>query len=83
MRVNANTRKKVGDKTFYLRDGVWLDSEFKPEAKLPETALTFGGDEYFALVSREPELARFFALGERVVVIYKGRIYRVNAATTK
>ena len=69
---------KVGDKTFYMREGVWVDSEFKPEAKLPETVLEFGGDEYFALIKREPQLARFFALGERVVVVYKGRVYRVN-----
>ncbi|HVF43432.1 MAG TPA: VIT and VWA domain-containing protein [Pyrinomonadaceae bacterium] len=69
---------KVGDKTFYMRDGVWVDSEFKPESKLPETAVEFGGDEYFALIKREPQLARFFALGERVVVVYKGRVYRVN-----
>jgi Ca-activated chloride channel family protein len=75
--------RKVGDKTFYLRDGVWVDSEFKAEAKLPETALAFGSEEYFALVSREPELARFFALGERVVVVHKGHVYRVNAGATK
>jgi Ca-activated chloride channel family protein len=71
--------RKVGEKTFYLRDGVWVDAEFKAEAKLPETALDFGGDEYFALLKREPQLARFFSLGERVVVVYKGRVYRVNS----
>jgi len=72
--------RKVGAKTFYLREGVWTDAEFKPEARLPETALAFGSDEYFALARREPELARFLALGERVVVVFKGRVYRVNAA---
>jgi Ca-activated chloride channel family protein len=71
--------RKVGDKTFYMRDGVWTDSEFKQEAKLPETALEFGSDEYFALLRREPQLARFFSLGERVVVVYKGRVYRVSS----
>ncbi len=71
--------RKVGDKTFYLRDGVWTDAEFKADARLPETTLTFGSEEYFALAGREPQLARFFALGERVVVVFKGRVYRVNA----
>ena len=78
LRVETGAQK-VGDKTFYFRDGVWIDSEFKPEVKLPETALDFGGDEYFALIKREPQLARFFSLGERVVVVYKGRVYRVNS----
>ncbi|HJQ35016.1 MAG TPA: VIT and VWA domain-containing protein [Pyrinomonadaceae bacterium] len=71
--------RKVGEKTFYLRDDVWTDAEFKPESKLPETALEFGSDEYFALIKREPQLARFFSLGERVVVVYNGRVYRVTS----
>jgi Ca-activated chloride channel family protein len=71
--------RKVGEKTFYLRDGVWVDAEFKMEAKLPETTLEFGSEEYFALLKREPQLARYFSLGERVVVIYKGRVYKVSS----
>jgi Ca-activated chloride channel homolog len=76
--VSSAAVSKVGDKTFYMREGVWVDSEFKADAKLPETTLEFGGDEYFALIKREPQLARFFALGERVVVVYKGRVYKVG-----
>jgi hypothetical protein len=77
LRVETGAQK-VGDKTFYLREGVWIDSEFKAEAKLPETTLAFGSDEYFDLIKREPQLARFFSLGERVVVVYKGRVYKVS-----
>jgi Ca-activated chloride channel family protein len=73
--------RKVADKTFYLLDGVWTDADFKTDAKLPETTLVFGSDAYFELLQRERKLAEFFALGERVVVVYKGRVYRVNAAT--
>ena len=73
--------RKVADKTFYLRDEVWTDADFKTDAKLPETALVFGSDAYFELLKRERKLAEFFALGERVIVVYKGHVYRVNAAT--
>ncbi|MDQ3820877.1 MAG: hypothetical protein M3362_24770, partial [Acidobacteriota bacterium] len=73
--------RHVGNKTFYLRDGVWTDSEFKAEERKPETTLTFGSDEYFSLLQKEPRLAEYFSLGERVVVVYEGRVYRVNAAT--
>jgi Ca-activated chloride channel family protein len=72
--------RNVGGKTFYLRDDVWVDAEFKTEARLPETTLEFGSEAYFALLKREPRLAEFFALGERVVVVLDGRVYRVNAA---
>src|SRR3979409_934561 len=43
----ASAIKTAGGKTFYLRAGVWTDSEFKADAKLPETAVKFGSDEYF------------------------------------
>jgi Ca-activated chloride channel family protein len=78
---SASVVRSVSGKTFYLRDGVWTDSEFNAAARKTETALVFGSDEYFALLKREPRLAEFFALGERVVVVYDGRVYRVNAAT--
>ncbi len=84
-RIVANTSSSVvrnmSNKTFYLRNGVWNDAEFKQDTRLPETILTFGSDEYFALLKREPKLAEFFALGERVVVVFNKRVYRVNAAS--
>ncbi|HXQ72060.1 MAG TPA: VIT and VWA domain-containing protein [Pyrinomonadaceae bacterium] len=72
--------RRVGGKTFYLIDNVWTDSEFKAESNLPETALTFGSDEYFALLKQTPKLASFFSLGERVVVVFEGRVYRVSGS---
>ncbi|HKQ52278.1 MAG TPA: hypothetical protein VJT74_07925, partial [Pyrinomonadaceae bacterium] len=76
--TSSTVVRSVGSKTFYLRDGVWTDAEFKPEAGKPETKLTFGSDEYFAVLKRLPRLADYFALGERVIVVYDGRVYVVN-----
>ena len=75
---SANQIRQVAGKTFYLRDGVWTDSEFKAEAKLPVVKLKFAGDEYFDLIGREPKLAECFALGKRVVVVWKGKVYQVE-----
>ena len=71
--------KTVGGKTFYLRDGIWTDAEFKVGSKLPETTIKFGSDEYFMLLNQKPRLAEFFSLGEKVVVVLEGRIYRVTS----
>ena len=73
----AGNLKKVGAKTFYLENGVWIDSEFKEEAKLPEIKLKFAENEYFDVIAKEIELAQFFSLGEQVLVVWKGKIYRV------
>jgi Ca-activated chloride channel family protein len=79
IRVDGQTViKKVGVKTFYLENGVWVDAEFKEEAKMPETRLQFASGEHFDLIAKEKELAQFFALGEQVVVVWKGRVYRIT-----
>jgi hypothetical protein len=73
--------KTAARKTFYLREQVWTDADFKQDARLPETVVTFGSNEYFDLLKRERRLAEYFALGEQVVVVLDGRVYRVKAAT--
>jgi Ca-activated chloride channel family protein len=71
--------KTVGNKTFiYDESGIWTDTEFKPESKLPEVKLKFASDEFFKLIASEKELAQFFALGEEVIVVWKGRVYRIE-----
>jgi Ca-activated chloride channel homolog len=78
--AKSDAVRRVGGKTFYLDNGVWVDSEFKIETHLPETVLAFGSDEYFALLQQHSKLGSYFALGERVVVVFEGRVYRVNAS---
>jgi len=78
--ATSTIAKTTGGKTFYLREGVWTDAELKAKAKLPETAVKFGSDEYFELLKQKPGLGVFFSLGEKVVVVFEGRVYRVNAA---
>jgi Ca-activated chloride channel family protein len=77
---NKESVRNVRGKTFYLREGVWTDADYKADARLPETSVQFASEEYFALVRRAPALSEFFALGQKVVVVFDGRVYRVTAA---
>jgi hypothetical protein len=77
----TNAVRRLAGKTFYLIDNVWTDSEFKSESHLPETVVSFGSEEYFALLKQHPKLGSYFSLAERVLVVFEGRVYRVNAAT--
>jgi hypothetical protein len=78
--MSAAVVKRAGGKTFYLRRGVWTDAEFKADARLPETTVTFGSEEYFTLLKQKPALSQFFSLAEQLVVVLDGHVYRVNAA---
>ncbi len=76
--IKTGTVKKIGAKTFYLQNDVWIDSEYKEDAKLKEIKITFASKEFFDLITKETALAQFFALGEQVIVVWKGNVYRVT-----
>ena len=67
--------RQVGDKAFLLADGIWTDTTFQQGT--PTTKVTFGSDAYFALISTRPAWGRYFALGERVIVVLDGVAYEV------
>ncbi len=74
---NSIINQFVGNKNFYNSDGNWIDTDFREDAKLPEVKLEFGSNEYFDLITKEKELAQYFALGEQVVVVWNGKVYRI------
>ncbi len=74
---NSTTNQFVANKNFFNQSNVWVDAEFKSEAKLPEIKVQFASDEFFALIKKEKDLAQYFALGEQVVVVWRNKVYRV------
>lgn len=75
---NSAQNQFVANKNFINQDGVWTDSDLSVSAKLPEVAVKFASDEYFRLISNEPSLAPYLALGDQVVVVWKGKVYRIT-----
>ncbi|MCY3022709.1 MAG: VWA domain-containing protein [Planctomycetota bacterium] len=74
--AQAQTIKQVGDRTFYNRGGVWVDSTAKPDAK-PVEVKTFS-KEYFELLKTDPTLNQVFALGGSILVMVKDALYQIN-----
>src|SRR6185312_2683118 len=71
--------KTVGDKTFYKRGKTWVDADAEtPEAeRAPVATVKSGTPEYFELLKKAPELARWFALGDDVTVFWRGTLCKV------
>jgi len=65
--------KRVGSRTFYRVGERWVDSSYKEKAETRKIELF--SEDYFKLVRAHPELAKCFALGERVVVVIDGTTY--------
>ena len=72
-----NPIKYVGDKTFVLHEGIWTDTAFDRD-KMKTVPVSFGSDDYFALIAARPEWGRYFAIGDHVIVILEGTAYEVR-----
>jgi hypothetical protein len=55
-----------------------LFSEFNDQSERPETEIKAFSDEYFALVKADKDIAQYLALGEQVVIVWKGKVYRIK-----
>ena len=71
--------RRVKDKVFVLRGGVWVDRAYD-EAKLAPTKLVVEAwsPEYFALMKDHPELPPYLAFSARMIVVIDGRAYEVR-----
>ena len=67
----------IGDKTFLLRNGAWVDTQFDP-SKMTTTKIEFGSDAHFALVANNPDLGKYLALGSHVIVLLNDTAYEIT-----
>ena len=63
------------DKTFYLKDGVWTDSEYKDGA--PATEVKFNSDAFYNLIAEKPGIAKYLSAGSKMIVVFRGINYRI------
>ena len=74
----ADRLQRIAERAFVLRDGVWTDTAFCSSGQ-GTRRVVFGSDGYFGLLTERPELATYFALGDRVIVVLDGQAYEVAA----
>lgn len=73
--------RTVGDKTFYRRGGTWVDAdaETAEASSAKVVAVRSRGAEYFELLTKEPSVARYLALGDEVTLMHRGMVYKISA----
>lgn len=72
--------KTADDKTFYLKDGFWVDSSYSANQKLTE--ITFGTPQYFDLMKNNPGISKYLSVGRQLVLVFKGHAYRISFKQT-
>jgi hypothetical protein len=72
----ARTTRRIDGRTLSLRDGAWTDVRY--HAGMPVTSVKPYSKAYFDILKQLPELKSVFALGDRVVVVGKSAVIRVD-----
>ncbi len=66
--------RTVGDRTYYSRDGVWVDSAYEDEETIDIVVFS---DAYFRLAELVPWIAPHLAVGDRAIVAVGDRFVRI------
>lgn len=75
--IRRSAVRQIGDKTFRLEAGEWVDATYDPLGMMPIEPVPSGARA--ALLARIPDLAPFAALGPRVLVVHQGIVYRFGS----
>ncbi len=75
--VEAQQTRTAAGRTFYGNAGQWIDARVQDVPDAPRKQVSFGSDAYFALMDRDPSVARWLALGRNVVVLVGNEVIEV------
>ncbi|HEX6883928.1 MAG TPA: VIT and VWA domain-containing protein [Planctomycetota bacterium] len=69
--------RRVQDKVFVLRSGVWIDQTLGETPPSERTVVEAFSSEYFALLATKPALAPYLALSTRLIVKLGAEVYEI------
>lgn len=69
------------DKTFYLKDGIWVDSRYEEGSPVKE--IQFNSEEYFRLLTQKPGMAKYLSVASNVIVRFEGKNYKIVDPSSK
>ena len=75
IQVESQLIRYRSNKTFFLKDEVWVDSVYV-EGK-PMKEIIFGSDDYFKLLSEKPDISKFLSVAGNILIVFEGINYRI------
>ena len=68
----------IAGKTFYLNNGVWIDSDAQQLVNVDPTEITFGSEAYFRLLKLHAEAQKWLSVGNRCKVVIDGKLFEIK-----
>ena len=74
--VQVNSVMNLGSRSFYRREGKWIDSRVTDKMRGSVNNIKRYSDEYFALIDKHgKDVAKYLAIDEPVVLELDGKAY--------
>ena len=71
--------RQIGPKTFYFKNGRWVDSSLKPGEESKAVRVVQFSDDYFRLArAQKAEYNQYFSQAEPVTVKLEDRVYQID-----
>lgn len=71
------TVQRIADRTFNLKDNVWIESTLKADVKADKT-IKFLSDEYFKILEQGKDIKKILSQGEQILFKWDGEIYKIE-----
>ncbi len=79
---NSPGLKTIADKTFYLQNGVWIDSSINLNQTPKYKEIVFASQDYFDLIRSLPAIAKYLSVGNMLCLEFKGYFYKITMPKT-
>ena len=74
----AQQSRFAGGRTFFQNGDKWIDSEVQKQVNAKRVQVPFGSPEYFDLLTRQPQVRSWLALGTKVEFTLGDTVYEVT-----
>jgi Ca-activated chloride channel family protein len=75
IRVESRKIRYKHDKTFYLKDGIWVDSEYADGSRVKK--IDFSSEEYYRLIAERPGIAKYLSVARKLIIVFEGVNYKI------
>ncbi|MCJ7582525.1 MAG: VWA domain-containing protein [Candidatus Aminicenantes bacterium] len=75
VQVESQLIRYRSNKTFFLKDEVWMDSVYAEGNPVKE--IVFGSDEYFKLMTEKPDISKYLSVAGNILIVFEGTNYRI------
>jgi Ca-activated chloride channel family protein len=75
LQVESRLIRYKDDKTFYLKEGFWVDSDYVEGRAVKE--IGFNSEEYYQLISERQGIVKYLSVAKNLIIRFEGVNYKV------